>query len=331
MAVKQLKMDSFYLEDKGMRLIFITAQTMRKNIGLSVLVLIITASGLRAQQDPLYNLYSFNQYMINPAYAGVYNNFSANLITRKQWAGIDGSPLTNLFTAHTSVGDQFGTGILIVNDRLGINNNTEAQLSFSYKITSRTKTLALGVQGGVVGYKYDYNKLNLAFVDDEGLDMNNDGFSKANFGAGAFYMTDTYYFGFSVPRILNAKVNDGVSTSTRYLPHYYLSGGFIIKPKSVNSFLLKPSFLVRYTEKQVSADISINVLFANTLWAGLTLRNFDGVAINTQIQVNRAFRLGYSFELPTNQLVQSNFGTHEVSLLVELNLFKDHFDIERYF
>ena len=247
MAVRQLKMDSFCLEDKGMRLIFRTEQTIRRNISLSILVLLLSASGLQAQQDPLYNLYSFNQYMINPAYAGVYNNFSANLITRKQWAGIDGSPLTNLFTAHTSVGDQFGTGILIVNDRLGINNNTEAQLSFSYKITSGSKTLALGVQGGVVGYQYDYSKLNLAFIDDEGLDMNNEGFSKANFGAGAFYMTDTYYFGFSVPRILNAKVNDGVSSSTRYLPHYYLSGGFIVKPRLTHSVFFKPSFFVRYS------------------------------------------------------------------------------------
>lgn len=304
---------------------------MKKSIYISIISLLIGFQTLYAQQDPLYNLYSFNQYMINPAYAGIYNNFSANLITRKQWAGIDGSPLTNLFTAHTSIADQFGTGLLIVNDRLGINNNTEAQLSFSYKITSGSKTLALGVQGGIVSYQYDYQKLNLAFVDDEGLDMNNDGFSKGNFGAGAFYMTDTYYFGISVPRILNAKVNDGVSSSTRYLPHYYLSGGFIIKPKSTTNFLLKPSFLVRYTESQTAADVSLNALFASTIWAGVTLRNLNGIAINTQIQVNRSFRLGYSFELPTNQLVQSNFGTHEVSLLVELNLFKDQFDIERYF
>ncbi len=307
------------------------SKSMKATIYISLLLLFFSVSTVKSQQDPLYNLYSFNQYMINPAYAGIYNNFSANLITRKQWAGIDGSPLTNLFTAHSSVGDQFGTGLLIVNDRLGINNNTEAQLSFSYKITSGDKTLALGVQGGIVSYRYDYSKLNLAFVDDEGLDMNNDGFSKGNFGAGAFYMTDKYYVGISVPRILNAKVNDGVNNSTRYLPHYYLSGGFIIKPKSTTEFLLKPSFLVRYTEGQTAADISLNALFAQTIWAGLTLRNLSGIAINTQLQVNRSFRLGYSFELPTNELVQSNFGTHELSLLVELNLFKDQFDIERYF
>lgn len=269
--------------------------------------------------------------MINPAYAGVYNNFSANIVTRSQWANIDGSPLTNIFSAHSAVADKFGAGILLVNDRLGVSNNTEAQLSFSYKITSPKYTLALGVQGGIVDYRYDYSKLNLAFVDDEGLDMNNQGFVRGNFGAGAFFMTERYYIGLSVPRILNAQVNDGVTTSTRYVPHYYLSTGMIIKTLSDADIMFKPTLLVRYTQKQVSADIGFNALFAGTIWAGAILRDFKAVAITTQIQVKRSFRFGYSFELPTNQLVQNRFSTHEVSLLLELNIFKDHFDIERYF
>lgn len=304
---------------------------MSKNIYIPFLIILLSVQSLWAQQDPLYNLYSFNQYMVNPAYAGIYDNFTANLITRKQWAGVNGSPLTNLFTAQTSVGYQFGTGIQVVNDRLGINNNTEVQASFSYKITSNEKTLSFGMQGGFINYQYDYNKLNLAFDDDEGLDMSNDNLSKSNFGVGVFYKTDKYYLGISVPRILNVKVNEAVGNSTRYLPHYYLSGGLVIKPKSMSSFVVKPSFLVRYTENQVAADISVNALFDRTIWAGLTLRNLNALAVNTQVQVNKSFRFGYSFGLPTNKLVRGNFGTHEVSLLVELNLLKDHFDTEKYF
>ncbi|MEM6526163.1 MAG: PorP/SprF family type IX secretion system membrane protein, partial [Bacteroidota bacterium] len=217
------------------------------------------------------------------------------------------------------------------NDRLGINNNMEGQAAFSYKIVSNKSTLAFGVQGGFINYRYDYNELNLAFTDDEGLDLNNETFGKPNFGAGLFYMTDNYYVGLSVPRILNVEIEDGITNSTRYMPHYYLSGGFIIRSNSVNAFLLKPSFLVRYTENQSAVDLSVNALFANTIWAGVTLRNLDGIGINTQLQINRSFRFGYSFELPTNELVQSNFGTHELSLLLELNLFDNQYDIERYF
>ncbi|MEO1051720.1 MAG: type IX secretion system membrane protein PorP/SprF [Bacteroidota bacterium] len=302
-----------------------------KYLPVIFLMLMGLSHATKAQQDPLYNLYQFNQFMINPAYAGIYNNFNANLVTRKQWAGIEGSPQTNMLSLHSSISDQFGGGLLLINDRLGINSNTEFQMSFAYKLITGSKTLAFGVQGGLINFTYDYNELNLAVLDDEDLDFNNDNFSRGNFGTGLFYMTDKYYLGFSVPRILNVTVDDGVASSTRYEPHYYLSGGFIMKSQSVQ-FVLKPSFLIRYTgDNQVAADISLNGLFANTFWAGLTLRNLSGVAINTQFQVYRYFRLGYSFELPTNQLVMSNFGTHEISVLVELNLFKDQFDIERYF
>lgn len=306
---------------------------MKDRLGIILLpLLLLIEFTSQAQQDPLYNLYSFNQFMINPGYAGVYNNFNANLITRKQWAGIEGSPLTNMLSIHSSVSDKFSTGLLLINDRLGINNNTEGQLAFSYKLFSGSKTLSFGVQGGLINYNYDYDKLTLAYIDDEDLDMNNDQFSKANFGAGIFYMTDMYYIGLSIPRILNTEVNDGVISSTRYKRHYYLSGGLIIKSRSVSSLLFKPSFLIRYTEShQMSADINFSALIANTVWVGATLRNFSGVSINTQLQVTRSLRFGYSFELPTNHLISNNYGTHELSLLLELNLFKNQYLIERYF
>ena len=305
---------------------------LKKYILLLGFFLMAVPVQLQAQQDPLYNIYTFNQYMINPAYAGIYNNFNANLITRKQWAGIDGTPLTNVLSLHSSVDRQFGAGVLLVNDQLGVNNNFEGQLSFAYKLINGNSTLAFGVQGGFISYRYDYNKLNLAFVDDEGLDLNNEAFSKANFGAGVFYMNDVFYLGLSVPRILNAEVGDGVASSTRYQPHYYLSGGYVIKSNSVSGFLLKPTFLLRYTGgNQLSADISVNALFGNVLWTGVTLRNLNGIGINAQVQASRSFRFGYSFELPTNQLVNDNIGTHELSLMVELNVFEGQFDIERYF
>jgi len=303
-----------------------------KNILWLIIVLFCQMPIVKAQQDPLYNLYSFNQFMVNPAYAGIYNNFNANLITRKQWAGIEGAPLTNMLSFHSSVADKFGAGLLLVNDRLGINNNMEGQLAFSYKLFTGKKTLAFGVQGGIIHYGYDYSKLNTDNLSDPALNVQYDNFNKANFGAGLFYMTDNYYLGVSVPRILNVEVENNMVNSKRYEPHFYLSGGFILKSKSVSSLLFKPSFLVRYTTNhQVSADISLSALLANTVWTGFTVRNLDALAITAQLQVSRSFRFGYSFEFPTNKLSQQNYGTHELSLLLELNLFKNQYDIERYF
>ena len=286
-----------------------------------------------AQQDPLYNLYQFNQGMINPAYSGVYNNLALNLISRLQWVGIDGSPRTNMFSASSSVATKFGVGLMVISDQLGINNNQEAQLSFSYRVIEDDgRVLALGLQGGWINYKYDYNKLNLEYIDDTDLDMNRGQYAEPNFGAGIWFMTDRYFIGVSSPRILNVDVNDGVTSSTRYQRHFYISGGGIINNTFNNSIRLKPSFLLRWVpDGNMAADLNVSALLIETIWAGITLRNFSSIGLNGQFQVGNRFRLGYGFELPTNSLINSSFGTHEVSILMELSPLKNQRKVMRYF
>jgi len=74
----------------------------RKSI-FGLLVFLLISVEVKSQQDPLYNLYYYNQVMINPAYAGLYKDVTLNLISRKQWVGIEGSPLTNFFSFTSSV------------------------------------------------------------------------------------------------------------------------------------------------------------------------------------------------------------------------------------
>lgn len=297
------------------------------------LLLVLVACNLYAQQDPLYNLYYYNQVMINPAYAGLYKDVTLNLITRKQWVGIDGSPLTNFFSVTSSIGPRFGFGAMVVDDRLGINTNQEGQLAFSFKVIDNDgTTLSLGVQGGLVSYRYDYSKLNLEYLDDGDLDLTRTQFSQPNYGAGIFFRNDRLYLGVSAPRILNVDVNDGMTTSTRYQRHFYVSGGFLINNSFNSTVRLKPSFLWRMVpDGNQALDISLNALFLETLWAGIMVRNFDAVAINTQFQVSQRLRIGYGFELPTNSLLSQNFGTHELSLLLAFSPLGSQQKVFRYF
>jgi type IX secretion system PorP/SprF family membrane protein len=299
---------------------------------LGVLVFILTNT-VNAQQDPLYNLYYYNQLMINPAYAGLYKDVTLNLISRKQWVGIEGSPLTNFLSFSSSVGKRFGVGAMVVDDRLGINTSQEGQIAFSFKVIAKEETvLSLGVQGGLINYRYDYSKLNLEYLDDEGLDMNRSQFSRSNIGTGLFFRTAKFYVGISVPRILNIRVNDGMTASTRYLRHYYISGGFIINNTFNNLVRLKPSFLLRMMPNgQQAIDVSLHALFLETIWAGITIRNFNSYGVNGQFQVSQRLRAAYSFELPTNSLLSQNFGTHEISLLLAFSPLGTQQKVVRYF
>ena len=53
-----------------------------------------------AQQIPVMSQYMFNGLVINPAYAGSKDYMSTTLMVRKQWAGYEGSPVTENASIH---------------------------------------------------------------------------------------------------------------------------------------------------------------------------------------------------------------------------------------
>ena len=55
---------------------------------------------LKAQQEPMFTQYVFNESFINPAYAGSHEGLSMNMLYRDQWVGLKGSPKTQTFTMH---------------------------------------------------------------------------------------------------------------------------------------------------------------------------------------------------------------------------------------
>jgi len=294
--------------------------------------LVFLLSGLaNAQQDPLYNQYLFNQLVINPAYTGIHNMAQASLITRAQWIGLDGAPLTTTASLHTSfLSNRVGAGLLLINDRLGVNNNTEVHLTYGYKIYLGDVIVSFGLQSGLINYRYDYNELNLEFVNDPNFLPVNENFTRPNFGSGIFVASNEFYAGVSVPRILDIEVDDGVMSSTRYKEHYYITGGALITLDPYIQF--KPSFLLKIvSDAPYSLDLSGSFYLGDILWVGLTLRNLNTVGANAQLELNDSFRLGYSFELPTSTLITSNFGTHEIMLAVDFAIFTSHIVKRRFY
>lgn len=283
-----------------------------KRIILALLVFQSLAS--QAQQDPLYSQYQFNQLMINPAYAGIYNRFAVGAISRFQWAGIDGSPKTNTITAQSALAEgRIGLGALILNDRFGVSNNYEIQLATSYNIKfSEDSKLAMGIQGGFVQFGYDFSGVNMDFLDDPEIVNNHNNISKPNFGAGLMFMHSNFFIGASVPRILNVSVADGSTQSERYKRHYYLTAGVTTE---INRNPVKATALFRSMAGQAnSMDVTLSALLDNVMWAGISVRDFRHFGVLGIFEIGESLKLGYSFELPTNNLIHGNYGTHEVSI-----------------
>ena len=285
----------------------------------------------KAQYDPLYNQYSFDQLMINPAYAGANDILTINSMYRRQWAGFDGAPSTITLSGHTSIAkNKAGIGAVVINETFGVNNNLEFYGSFSYKINFGRGALSMGVSGGMLQYKYDYTKLNLEYLDDPSFLPVDEQISQANFGAGLWYMSDKYYVGVSVPRILEVDVDKPSGSSNRYRRHIYISGGGMI---TLNSTLkLKPYALVRIiNEAPANIDLGASFLIKELIWAGVLVRDFDAIALVGQLEISDKFRVGLSAEIATTKLVTETYGTWELMLVLDFAAFNTQILKRRYF
>ena len=300
---------------------------------LALLSFVLALNEVHAQQDPLYSQYMQNPLVINPGYTGTYNMMSLTGISRWQWVGMQGVPQTNTATGHTSfMNNKLGAGIILVNDRFGISNNTEAHATFAYKLRlsdNDDHVLSFGMQAGLINHSFNYADLTLKNDNDASFVTGRQNTTDPNFGAGLFYRNEKMFAGISAPKILNTKFEDGNSTPIQYRRHLFLTAGYLI---DLNSVQLKPSFLLKYVDgAPVSLDVNASILLKEKLWLGGSIRNLNSAVLMAQLQLNDMLRLGYSFDLPLNNIVKTTFGTHELMLNVDLKLLRSHDIGMRYF
>ncbi len=273
-----------------------------------------------AQQDPIYASYMQNPLAINPAYAGSNNMLNATLQYRTQWAGLDANPTTINFSSHMAAyHNKVGVGLMVIQDKLGENKNTEFQGLFSYKIQLDDSWLSFGMQTGFIRYETDPSMLTIRDPGDPAFYQLTE--TKFNTGVGLLLKSDNYMVGISVPRLLPATVSQGGQSIELYKQAYYLFGSYAWLFNENVRF--KPSVLMRYTQgSPMSYDVNASFTFKEKYTGGLFTRNFNTYGVLAQVVVDK-FRLGYVLELPTGSS-NLNFTTHEITLGLAMHVLDFH-------
>src|SRR6056297_3092975 len=120
---------------------------MRFFLTYSILFLTLFAN---AQHSPLVSHYMLNGLVINPAYTGSREVFTANAMYRNQWVGFDGAPVTQILSAHTPLKNKrLALGFLFNNEQIGVSNYTGISGNFAYRIPMDNATLSFGLSGGI--------------------------------------------------------------------------------------------------------------------------------------------------------------------------------------
>ena len=290
------------------------------------IVLLLVALGVFAQIEPVYQQYQFNQLLFNPAYAGLQERMSFSLNSRYQWAGLEGAPMTNTLSGYTSVGQSAGFGAVLVDDRLGIRRNTDFTVSGAYFINYGVSRIGMGLQASIENHRFNLDGLDPQVLNDPQLNFSAETNTKPNFGVGVMYKNPFGYIGLSIPKLLETFSEADGKTQFRT---YYLSAGYVEQiPGPVN---FKVSTLIRMTNKSIVADLSGALIIKEYLIGGLTLRNFNSLSVDASILVTDQLRFGYSYQLPSDKMMASTTGTHEIMIAYDLARLLDQNIGKRFF
>ncbi|MEQ9218080.1 MAG: PorP/SprF family type IX secretion system membrane protein [Cyclobacteriaceae bacterium] len=284
---------------------------------------------VNAQLDPQYTQYHFNQYLINPAFGGLYESTSISFNSRAQWYGMEGAPFTNTLTLESSMSDHSGIGLKAMNDRIGIHNNTEIMASASYFISSHFVKIGMGLQGGITNVSSDLSLLDSKVLNDPELDSFVPNSFQPNFGVGFVIHRFDYFLAVSIPRILETRNTTRSLNDPRYDRNIYVSTGYRFSLFRSNDTKLQTQ--VRVMGSRFSFDIAGTYFLTDHIRLGAMIRDYYGASFFGKIDFDKHFSMGYSFELPTNNLFFTNYGTHEVTLSYVFTPFQNQSPLERIF
>ncbi len=270
------------------------------------------------QQEIQVSQYMFNGLLLNPAYAGSHQYFSSSLLHRSQWVNFDKAPTTQVFGIDGPIAkDRLGVGLHVTNDRHGVISQLEIGGDLAWRTPLGPGNLALGVRANVASYSANLSDVTVWDENDEVYSFNDySGELVTKFGFGAYYNTDRWYVGVSVPVIysLDDKILPAVTTNSSYFTqHYYLNGGAVF---DINyNVAVKPSILLKYTPAApAEVDINCNFLLFQRLWLGAGWRSGDAVIAMIEYNITPQLRAGYAYDFTTTEIRQYSSGSHEIML-----------------
>lgn len=289
--------------------------SIQKAKAIMVTLLLMSSFIAQAQQSPIFSQYSFNRLALNPAYAGSQDQLSINAIHRRQWQNLEGAPNSCMISAHSYVREKnIGLGMLISSDRIGIHSDTRAYMMYAYKVDMPKGKLSLGLQAGFSRLDSDFSMLAVRNQEDVAMQGDRVDFNP-NFGTGIYYSNQDFYLGFSIPYMLNNKlnVNDEVIANSTEARYYLLTAGMALDLGRQAKLI--PSVLVRVQEgNAIGVDLNVNVEFADILTVGASVRSEKAASMLMALNISENLRFGYSYDFTTHDLGKYSDQTMEIML-----------------
>ncbi len=289
-----------------------------------ILLLIVLAGtgGVLGQQMPHYTQYMFNDFVINPAIAGIYDYYQIRTNHRFQWVGLVDPPVTNsiaFYGPHARM--DMGYGGYVYNDVTGPTSRTGITGSYAYHIgITRDIRLSMGISASIMQFRIDGTQLNPKDVSDERILQVVSTTYLPDAGIGLYLYADEFYVGLSAAQLLNnnLKIFDDRNGLNRLKTHINLTGAY--RWEVDPDWILEPSVMIKGTApKELSFDITARTEWKRTVWAAVSYRFHESVGILMGYSYQEMLFFGYAYDIGISDLRKYNTGTHEIMIGYRFN------------
>ena len=312
-----------------------------KTIVLAFAFLVISVTGMMAQQAPIFTNYNNSYAYINPGFAGLSEGVNLLGLYRQQWAGFtdnDGNeiaPTTFLLTGDMPI-PLLGGGISfsVMNDQLGFEKNTNVGLGYAYHLDIGGSTLGLGLSASLLNRAVDFSKLIPGQSGDPLLNqLGEESGMLFDLSAGVFWqIPESFYVGVSCINLLNttgrALGADETAASFTTDRTLYLVAGYPLMFETMPTFKFIPSINIMANlhmedipdsegnmSKKLCSTQQLNagmkVVYNDIFSLGVNYRPQESIGLTVGLVI-KDFVLGYAYDI--NTMGHQIPGSHEIAL-----------------
>ena len=285
---------------------------MKKIISLSICLLSLVSY---SQQTPQRNLYGYNKYAINPAYAGASGCTQINFSHLNQWVKVEGAPLTSMISANGLIGKSMGVGGQVLVDQIGMIQQVSAMGSFSYGLSiGKSHNIRLGASIGYNQYRIDASDA-IAFENgDPIIEGGEQAGGTVNSNIGILYQWKNLELSIGSQQLIQSTSNMSFAGIDGFGLRRHLNGLIAYNQKIGNHWMLTPSLFTKGTNNGYQLDINADATYKKYIFGGIGYRTSIGLIARAGIQVQDLFFIGYAYETPMSNIASYSSGSHEIIL-----------------
>lgn len=276
---------------------------------ISVVILMLIAVQLQAQDFPYYYFTTISPMANNPSMAAINDKINADFTVYNLWAG-GFKPVTDYIVSFSMAPDfrkrksqsrshpWVGLGAAVLKERVGAFTQFTFQAIYAYHIPlSKTSLLSFGICGMFENINIDINSLTPLQVGDPRLTAGNNSDFIIDGGFGTTFRDKNLRVSFSALNLMPGvfQFENGQAENISSYRKFFLAGNYIFKISDKVS--IQPDLTLRNSiQNQVYYDASFE-LDLHYLSLGVGYRSENSIFIYTQIPF-RNFVFSYCSEYP---------------------------------